>query len=289
MVDEQRRAAAGRGRRGNRLRGSARRTQRGRDAFGGVVDGVGAIGDDERRIIGVMAAGQHHRADAGPAARDDIAVLRVADVPAALRNRAAGLGRQLDDARVRLAQADLVGIALHGEPPLEPVLGEHLAVAAARVGVRDDADRDAALVGEIEQFGDAGTQRVRRDEAREIAQQVARFRDEQPPGRLGHVAREEVSDDLAGRKLRGGQPAALRVLPVLQRDEARAERRLDLLGRHTGIGTVEAHGRPLGHGAHAAGVLRGLEDHPAEVEQNRVWNVPDRCRMFHAENATSAR
>lgn len=129
---------------------------------------------------------------------------------------------------------------------------------------------------------------MRGKHAREIAEEISRLGDEKFASRGGQVAREEVSDDLARCELGRGEPTALSVLPVLERHEAGAKCGLETLGSDADPGAIHAGGVLHRNRTRAARVLRGLEDHPAEVEENGIWNVPDRCRVGHEEDATSA-
>ena len=249
--------------------------------------------DREGRGVGVVAAGDDHGADARAATRDDVAVLGVADVPAALGGRAARLGGERDDAGVRLTDPDLVGVALHDEAAVEVVLGENPAVAAAGVRVRDDADGDPPFIGEVEQLPDPRTQLVAREHRRHLGEHLARLGGEQLASGARQIAREELADDVAWRELGRFRAPALRVLPVLQRGEPRAERALQFVDRDVDVSAAHALGESFGQEALAVRVLRGLEQHTSEVEEERFWNVPDRrrgCRLIgHVGDATDAR
>src|SRR5699024_9617072 len=168
---------------------------------------------------GARARGQRGR-DARSSAGHDIAVERVADVPAPPGTGAQGPSGEVDDARVRFADADLVRIELDGESLGQAGLIEDGPVGSAGVGVAHDAPGHTELGGGVEELDEAGAQSVLGAAGGQFALEFAGMTDEDLAfgGRKGRSV--EVAPDGAVVELGRSQQPRLAVLPIAQSDTA---------------------------------------------------------------------
>ena len=218
-------------------------------------------------MVGAAVAGDHDGAHRGAPPGDDVAVEGVAHVPGLGGLHAERLGGQVDHARVRFADAHLVGVDLHPEGVPEAEVVEDRAVRAAGVGVGDDAQADAPCGALGEQLGDAGAEVMVGDQGRHRREQLRGVQGEALARRRRQIREQEVLDDLARAQLARGEAAAGGVLPQRQGGASGAQRFLDrgeVQLCPEGPGAVHHDLGELPGPAHAG---RGRDDHPAEVQQ----------------------